>query len=332
MGIKYLLKFLNNNYSDTINVINTPNFNGQKVAIDVSIILYQVIIAIRNSGADLTNHKGEITSHILGLFNKTISLLKNNIIPIYVFDGIPPIYKKKCIDTRKEMKYQAYLKLEQAQTNEERIKYFKRTVSISAEQLKECKLLLDLMGIPHITAPAEADSQCAYLVKMGIADSVITEDMDILTFGANKIYRNVTSKHKDTLEINLHTILDKIDLTYDQFIEFCILLGCDYCERIKELSPLEIYTYYYKYKNIPDTLNKLKNDNINVPNIDNYLEIKEYFKNAPYIESTNLKLNKPNIEDLEVQLVNKYGLIKSKLQNKLVYLKQNYKNKQTNKS
>ena len=56
MGIKNLLKFLSN-YEGILKEINDDNFNKQKVAIDISIILYKVIIAIRNTGADLTNKK-----------------------------------------------------------------------------------------------------------------------------------------------------------------------------------------------------------------------------------------------------------------------------------
>ena len=90
MGIKNMLKFLNTNYPNTIKKIETMDFEKKKIAIDISIMLYQVIINIRNSGADMVNNQGEITSHILGLFNKTINLLKMNIIPVYVFDGKPP--------------------------------------------------------------------------------------------------------------------------------------------------------------------------------------------------------------------------------------------------
>lgn len=327
MGIKNLLKFLTN-YDDIVKEINYDNFNGEKIAIDISIILYQVIIAIRNSGADLTNQQGYITSHILGLFNKTISLLKKNIIPIYVFDGIPPDFKKNIIDARRDIKKKAFAKLESATDNEEKIKYFKRTVSITQEQIEDCKELLNLMGIPYINAPAEADSQCAYMVKNKIANSVITEDMDILTFGSNKIYRNLTSRKKKTLEIKLETILDKIDLSYEQFIEFCILLGCDYCDRIKDIDQQEIYEFYYKNKNIPDTLELIKNEKGEncIPNVNNYEEIKDYFLNAPYNDTKlDTELSKPDITKLEDLLVNKYGLIKSKIKNKLTYLESNYK-------
>lgn len=42
-------------------------------------------------------------------------------------------------------------------------------------------------GIKYIIAPYEADAQLAYLSRNGIVDIVITEDSDLLAFGAKKI-------------------------------------------------------------------------------------------------------------------------------------------------
>ena len=64
-----MLKFLNTNYPNIVKKINIDKFEGQMIAIDISILLYQVVIAIRNSGADMFTNQGEISSHILGLFN-----------------------------------------------------------------------------------------------------------------------------------------------------------------------------------------------------------------------------------------------------------------------
>lgn len=321
MGIKNLLKFLSN-YEGIIKEINDDDFKKQKVAIDISIILYKVIIAIRNTGADLTNKKGEVVSHILGLFNKTIYLLKKNIIPIYVFDGKAPDLKSKVIQERKDIKKKAWEKLETITNEKDKIKYFKRTVSISWKQLEECKELLSLMGIPYIEAPEEADSQCAWLVKNGFASGVLTEDMDILTFGSKKIYRNLGSYKKQTLEINLDDILDKIDLDYNQFIELCILFGCDYCDRVKDITPSELYKVYFEHKDINKTLDFLKKGKYNVPEIDNIDVIKEYFKNPPVSKDIkSIELHKADITNLENKLVNDYGLIKSKIITKINFLK-----------
>jgi hypothetical protein len=84
MGIKNLLKFLSEK-PNIVKKINLNDYYGKKIAIDISILIYQVVISIRNSGADITNKNGDVTSHILGLFNKTINFLEKGIIPVYVF-------------------------------------------------------------------------------------------------------------------------------------------------------------------------------------------------------------------------------------------------------
>ncbi len=332
MGIKNMLKFLNTNFPNSIKKINTNDFEHKYIAIDISILLYQVVIAIRNSGADMINNQGDISSHILGLFNKTIYLLKMNIIPIYVFDGKPPEFKNKIINNRKEFKQKASDKLNENLTEDDKIKYFKRTVYISKKQIDECMELLDLMGIPYIIAPEEADSQCAELVKSGIADGVLTEDMDIMTFGATKIYRNLTSYTKDKYVILMNDVLNELKLNYDQFVELCLLFGCDYCDIVSNQQKVinsnrseKIYEYYIKHKNISDTLNEMKKDGIYIYNTD-YTIYKNYFLNPPVIKFTNnsqFKMKKCLREKLEKLLVSKYGLVKIKIQNKIDFL-ENY--------
>ena len=125
MGIKNLLKFLSE-YPELIKEKETNEYYGKKIAIDISILMYQVVIAIRNSGSDLTNNKGEITSHILGLFNKTLSFLDKGIIPVFVFDGKPPQLKQKILDTRKQIRKKALEKLSDAQNDIDKIKYLKQ--------------------------------------------------------------------------------------------------------------------------------------------------------------------------------------------------------------
>ena len=325
MGIKNMLKFLNNNYPHIIKNINNDNFNGNRIAIDISILLYQIIIAIRNSGADMTNKQGDITSHILGLFNKTINFLKLNIIPVYVFDGKPPVFKQKVIEARRDVKMKAYCKLSENLSEEDKIKYFKRTVSITKKQIDECKELLDCMGIPYVVAPEEADSQCAQLVKAGLVDGVLTEDMDILTFGSHTIYRNLASHTRTPIKIELNDILIALKLSYEQFVELCILFGCDYSDKLFIKSEM-IYKYYLKYKNMNNTINALIKDkilfikNLEEHDISNYTKYKEYFINPPVHNIKIIDMKKPRIKELDDLLVLKYGLVRMKIYNKLVFL------------
>jgi flap endonuclease-1 len=301
---------------------------NNKIAIDISILIYRIIISVRNSGADFTNQKGEVTSHILGLFNKTIELLSIGIIPVYVFDGKPPSIKYKTIEGRKQVRKKALEKMEQAVTEEDKIKYFKRSSQISKEQWDQCRDLLDMMGIPYVNAPEEADSQCAYLAKNGLVDAVLTEDMDILTFGSTKIIRNITSHKIETSEIILQDLLNKLELTYEQFVEFCILLGTDYCVGIIDTKPKIIYEHYIKNKNIKDTIESFNKINIKIPDDSNYDEIKEYFMkpNVNEVSKDTLKLKEPNSEKLVKKLVEEYGLIKYLIKSKLEKLVGFYNN------
>lgn len=310
MGIKNLLKFLNS-YPDLIVEKNINDFKGKKIAIDISILLYQIIIYVRNTGSDLTNKKGELTSHILGLFNKTIKLLSKGIIPVYVFDGKPPQLKKKVLDIRKNIKQKAIEKMKTTTNKKDIIKYFKRSVTITKKQLDDCRQLLNLMGVQYIDAPEEADSQCAWLAKNGFVDAVFTEDMDILTFGSPYIIKNLTSINKKPIEISLQKIKNKFEWTQDEFIDFCILLGCDYCDNLLNYNCFEIFKIFQKNKSI-DLF--LKNTNKSI----DYINSKQYFK-EPNVNTniTSIKLESVNFKELVNILVNKHDLIKYKIIKKI---------------
>ena len=325
MGIKCLLKFINET-PELIQQVDNSKYKFKRIAIDISILIYKIIISVRNSGADYTNQQGEVTSHILGLFNKTIELLKLNIIPVYVFDGKPPNIKSKILENRKQIRKKALEKLEHATTEEDKIKYLKRSSSISKEQWDQCKELLELMGIPYINAPEEADSQCAYLAKIGFVEGVLTEDMDILTFGSTKIIRNLTSHKVPTTEIVLDNLLNHLDLNQEEFIDFCILLGCDYCNGISEYKPNIIYEYFSKNKSIEKTIKAMKNDNMNISNEIQYKDTKKYFLNPNItpILLNQLKMTEPKYDILLSKLVNNYGLIKFLIKQKLEKLRKYY--------
>lgn len=318
MGVKKLLTFLNN-YDNLIVEKKLSDYKGYKIAIDISLLIYKLVIGFRNTGTDIINNKGDRITHIIGLFNKIILLLSNDIVPVFVFDGKPSELKYKTIIDRKHIKLLYNEKLKIANNIEDKIKYFKKTTSITKKELEECKELIELMGIPYIIAPEEADSQCAYLAKVGLVDAVYTDDMDVLTFGSPIIIKNLISIKNKPLEINLSKILSEIKLNYEEFIDFCILLGCDYSSGISNINYNIIYKYYLRNKNIIGTLTDLKNNNYNVPNILDIENIKNYYKNAPYtyITSNELKIKSFDKKKVIDFLVNNYGLVKFKVINKL---------------
>ncbi|VVU95440.1 XPG I-region [seawater metagenome] len=335
MGIKNLHKLLRK-WENVIQERNIQDFAGKKIAIDISILVYQIVIAIRNTGTDLVNTNGDITSHLLGIFNKTISMLEKGIYPVYVFDGKPPNMKNSILKSRREQRKKAKLKMKQADNKEDKIKYFKRSVVVTKKQLNECSQLIQLMGIPVVNAPQEADSQCAQLAKDGLVYGVSTEDMDILTFGSPRIIRNLSSKKKEIIQIDLEKILKKLELNYLQFIDLCILLGCDYCTTIPGIGMKKAYQLIKQFGSIEtfiESLNetdiKKEYENLNkslVPENYNYRNTSNYFQNPIVKDSKqiNLQWTEPDYDKILEFMVSQFGFNKSKIQKGIARLRRAY--------
>lgn len=104
--------------------------------------------------------------------------------------------------------------------------------------IQECQQLLRLFGLPYVTAPMEAEAQCAELVKLGLVDGIVTDDSDCFLFGGTRIYKNMFNQAK-FVECYLASDLEKeFDLTRDKMVAIAHLLGSDYTEGLPGIGPV----------------------------------------------------------------------------------------------
>jgi flap endonuclease-1 len=314
MGIKGLFKFIQKFAPSAIKELKIDDLKNKTIAFDTSILIYQFVIAIRNSGVDLTDSSGKMTSHIHAIIMKTLSFLKKKINPIYVFDGKPPEIKMGTLKERTKSRQSAIeiLDTQVDITEEEKIKLLKQSVVITGKQMDECKGILRLIGIPVIDALQEADSQCALLSKQNLIDGVASEDMDLLTFGTEKLLRNINGKR--IIEITLSKILLETNMTYDQFIDLCIMLGCDYCPTIEGVGMIKAYELIKKYGSLENIVNinnlRIGKKFINITDEfrKRYVLARDYFKNPPVNEKFGeIKWEKTNFPELKSLMINKYS-------------------------
>ena len=109
---------------------------------------------------------------------------------------------------------------------------------VTQTMIQECQALLRLFGLPYITAPMEAEAQCAELVHLGLVDGIVTDDSDIFLFGGTRIYKNMFNAAK-FVECYLSTDLEKeYALDRRKLIRFAHLLGSDYTEGIPGIGPV----------------------------------------------------------------------------------------------
>ena len=120
-------------------------------------------------------------------------------------------------------------------------KFGKRNLKVTKEHNEDCKRLLRLLGVPVVEAPCEAEATCAELCKQGKVYAVATEDMDTLTFGSPKLAKNMMKPQGAQLpvtEISYDKALEELKLTKEQFVDMCILCGCDYTDSVRGCGPV----------------------------------------------------------------------------------------------
>mmetsp|Transcript_18531 Transcript_18531/g.28154 ORF Transcript_18531/g.28154 Transcript_18531/m.28154 type:complete len:431 (-) Transcript_18531:631-1923(-) len=276
MGIKQLAKLLSEEAPECIKEVPLSSLHGRKIAIDASMAIYQFLIAVRhgnpsNPSAMLTNAEGETTSHIQGLFNRTIRFMTEGVRPVYVFDGKPPNIKSGELVKRREKREKAEKALASAKEEgnvEEQSKQSKRLVRAGQKENDDCKKLLGLMGIPVVESPCEAEAQASALCMAGHVWAVGTEDMDALTFKCPVLLRKMTfanASKSDIQQLNYAKAIEGLGLTHNEFVDLCILLGCDYCDSIKGVGPKTALKLIRAHGNIETILENIDRKKFTVP-------------------------------------------------------------------
>ena len=306
MGIHNLAKLIADYAPSAIKENEIKNYFGRKIAVDASMCIYQFLIAVRQEGNTLQNEEGETTSHLMGMFYRTIRLLENGIKPVYVFDGKPPVLKGGELAKRQERRAEAQENLDKATETgdtENINKFSRRLVKVTKEHGEECRKLLTLMGVPYVEAPCEAEAQCCALVRSGKVYAVGTEDMDALTFGGDVLLRHLTfseARKMPIKEFHFNKILDSLEFTHEQFIDLCILLGCDYCDTIKGIGPKRAIDLIKEHKSIDKIIEKIDKEKYQIPENWLFKEARELFKSPDVTDPADidLKWSEPDEEGI----------------------------------
>lgn len=189
-----------------------------------------------------------------------------NILPIPVFDGKPPDEKRETIRLRREERLKNDQKRKQlatdletaTMTNGQRETVEKEfdslaigSIYVTTAERDEVKRLLYAAGVIFLNANGEADNILAYLARRGELDAVMTNDMDLLARGVSNLLvpdtAGVPGDTKGWTSYDLNTIIGEAGLVYQQFLEMCVLMGCDYTSKVKSL-PYKVSYFNIKYK------------------------------------------------------------------------------------
>ncbi len=322
--------------------IKIEDLAGKKIAFDASNVLYQFLSSIRQrDGTLLMDSKGNVTSHLMGLWTRFTNLMLKNIKIAVVFDGKPPEIKFGTTQEREGRKRVAEEKFKEAFESEDiesAYKYSKQTVRLSKDMVDEAKELLDAMGLPVIQAPSEAEAQASYICRKGDVWAVASNDFDCLLYGAPRIIQNLTLSSTRRLAsgqiieikpglINLEKNLSRLKLNNDQLLVLAVMVGTDYNPKgIFKIGPKKAYALVKKYKDknaFKKLFEELK------PDFD-WLEIYNTFKQMPVSKDYKLKWENLDAKKIKRLLIDNHDFSEERVNNVLLKLeKATESNRQT---
>jgi flap endonuclease-1 len=321
-----------------IQVQDLRALRGRVVAIDAYNALYQFLAAIRQpDGTPLLDSQGRITSHLSGLFYRTINLVENGVKPVYVFDGKPPELKAKEIERRKAIKEEAVKKYEEAVRTgdlEAARRYAAMSAKLADSMVEDAKKLLNAMGIPWVQAPAEGEAQAAFMAKVGDVYASASQDYDSLLFGSPRLVRNLTISGKRKLPkkeeyveiypeiIELQKLLAKLGVTHEALVDVGILIGTDYNpDGFEGIGPKKAYQLIKAYGSIEKIPRALLKSPVEV----DVVSIKKYFLNPPVTRDYKLEWREPDVNQVVEILVGEHDFNEERVRNALDRLVKAYR-------
>lgn len=126
--------------------------------------------------------------------------------PIWVFDGPRPQLKSDKLEDSIESVAAASIATEASTKSEGDLEEAKKMVSesiiLSKDMNRDAKKMLELLGVPVIESPSEAQAQCATLVQKNLAFGTLSDDLDSLAFGSKVLIKGLTAKGDKFIQID----------------------------------------------------------------------------------------------------------------------------------
>ncbi|KAG2383481.1 hypothetical protein C9374_004152 [Naegleria lovaniensis] len=240
-------------------------YKDKKVAVDAYVWLHR---GAYSCSAELCQNKP--TDKFITYCMHMVNLLKHHkVIPVLVFDGARLPSKAETESERRTKRKEA---LEQAQIHLQNHRYeqanecFRKAVDIKPSMAHQLMLQLKKDNVEFVVAPYEADAQMAHMARTGYVACVVTEDSDLIPFGAPRIFYKMDKYgHGKQLCLGDITItppsksgLDFTKFTHDMLLRMCILSGCDYLDSLPGVGPKTAHKIIKENKTVPKIMECLR--------------------------------------------------------------------------
>ncbi|KAJ3538865.1 hypothetical protein NMY22_g4988 [Coprinellus aureogranulatus] len=131
----------------------------------------------------------------------------------------------------------------------------RRTNLPTAATYRESREILEAMGIRCVESEGEIEAEglASAMVLEGHADFVASEDTDVLVYGAT-LLRNFGSNSVPLELISGQEIQNALGLSREAYVDFALLLGTDFSQRLKNVGPVRALKFLQDHGNIEEIL------------------------------------------------------------------------------
>ncbi|KAI1000152.1 hypothetical protein K3495_g8046 [Podosphaera aphanis] len=259
MGISGLLPLLKSIHK----TCTLKSFEGKTLGIDAYGWLHRGVIACTMELAT-----GKPTRKFVDFAMNRVRMLQHfGVTPFLVFDG-DNIPSKAAIEAdrarkRDQSRKAGFNLLNAGKTSQAHLE-FQRSLDVTPEMAQQLIEELKLNGVKYIVAPYEADPQMVYLERKGIIDGIISEDSDLLVFGAKCLLTKM-DQYGNCIEINKADFsackeINMVGWSDITFRQMAIMSGCDYLASIHKMGLKTAHMMLRKYKTIERVVQMLRFD------------------------------------------------------------------------
>ncbi len=122
-----------------------------------------------------------------------------------------------------------------------------KQVSISDQDFELLRTMLELMSVPCVQAPSEAEAYASFLCCTGRVAAVLSEDSDVLAYGCPRVLTKFDVGTGTCMLTNVNDIYRSLGLSYPSFVDLCIMCGTDYNPNMKGIGPEKAYKLVVQY-------------------------------------------------------------------------------------
>jgi exonuclease 1 len=242
---------------------SVSSFSGLRVGVDASSWLHKGAFSCALELAT----GAPTTRYVDYCMYRVRMLLHFGAIPVLVFDGAPLPMKAATNAKRRELRAKAREAGMAALARNDRAsaaEQFQRGCEVTHEMARAVIKEVRKLNVEYVVAPYEADAQLAWLSASDDVDVVVTEDSDLVVYGAKKVFYKMNKDGDGDLyqTKNLMALDDPNmrNFTPQMFTWVCVFAGCDFFEGIPGLGIRKAHALVKRYPSIQRTLQVIRFD------------------------------------------------------------------------